>query len=145
MPNTIATIKVSFVGLILLAVAVLILPIAQTAAWDISMQSELNAVFAALPGVIQHEHAVIRHGTDAEAIRDTLCKTGAYQTWRTKDNKYFNICQLPDGRWGFQIMVQDAARKWHEVTAFVKGNGSWSELVSYLIRNGAAKWTGVIK
>ena len=88
------------------------------------------------------EHSVIKHGADAiqiHTILDDPCR-GAHNTyqsrsWRTP-NKFFQTCQLDDGRWGFRV-VDKIKGIWHEKTSFVPGDGSYTHLVEYL--SGIAK------
>lgn len=94
--------------------------------------------------VMVNSHAVLRHGEDAIAIRACLDKKGTYQLWKSKTDpdKFFRICELEPGKFGFQI-VQCIIGGVCEKTAFIKGNGSWSELVRYLGRI-ATKFNGKI-
>jgi hypothetical protein len=44
---------------------------------------------------------------------------------------------LPDGRWGFMAIVQDAVDKlWYESTSFVKGDGTMGVLLKYMQKFG---------
>jgi hypothetical protein len=65
-------------------------------------------------------------------------KGGADQIWRSLDKKTFYLwCHLPDGRWGFMAIVQDAIdRLWYESTSFVKGDGTMGTLLKYLEKFG---------
>jgi hypothetical protein len=80
-------------------------------------------------------HAVTRHGSEALNIRDCLDRNGDFQVWKSTqfDNQFFRVCELGNGKFGLQI-VREEGGVLHEVTAFVKGNGSWGELVKYLSR-----------
>jgi hypothetical protein len=95
--------------------------------------------------VIVQQHAVDRHGADAVAIRDCLQQNGAYQTWFDKQaGTFYFLCQLADGRWGFQAAVEDivnGVKALVEKTAFVKGSGTWMELIEYLSKF-ATRYTG---
>ncbi len=83
--------------------------------------------------VLVNSHAVIKHGDNAIAIRSCLDTKGEYQIWKsiTDPNKFFRICELEPGNFGFQI-VQCLATGVCEKTAFIKGNGTWGELMKYL-------------
>jgi hypothetical protein len=73
------------------------------------------------------------------AIRKCLGdKNGADEIWRSSDRKTFYLwCQLPDGRWGFMAIVQDAIdRFWYESTSFIKGNGTRETLLKYIQKFG---------
>src|SRR3990172_9143089 len=92
-----------------------------------------------IPQIQYQPHAVERHGSDALAIRKCLNdKGGADQIWRSFDKKTFYLwCQLPDGRWGFMAIVQDAIDKlWYESTSFVKGDGTMGALLRYIEKFG---------
>jgi len=92
-----------------------------------------------IPEIKYQPHAVEKHGSDALAIRKCLNdKGGADEIWRTFDNKtYYLWCHLPDGRWGFMAIVQDAIDKlWYESTSFVKGDGTMGTLLRYLEKFG---------
>jgi len=116
------------------------------------VQPDRRALYAAMAGilvllmaaaglaVIPQDHAFLRHGDDAATIRRCLDDNGAYQTWAKADGTFYQVCKLPDGRWGLQAIIRDAGR-WVEKTAFVKGDGSWSALTRYLTQF-ATRWTG---
>ena len=97
--------------------------------------------------VIVQQHAVDRHGADAEAIRNCLKQNGAYQTWfDKKSGTFYFLCQLADGRWGLQAVVEDIVdglKALVEKTAFIKGTGTWTELIDYLAKF-ASRYTGPI-
>jgi len=81
--------------------------------------------------VVVHEHAVQRHGSDAESIRQCLDDKGPYQLWRNLDGQtYYKLCQFDDSRWGLQAIVKEGD-VWHEKTAFVRGDGSWNDLEQF--------------
>jgi hypothetical protein len=92
-----------------------------------------------IPEIKYQPHAVEKHGSDALAIRKCLNdKGGADEIWRSFDNKtYYLWCRLPDGRWGFMAIVQDAIDKlWYESTSFVKGDGTMGALLRYVEKFG---------
>ena len=92
-----------------------------------------------IPEINYQPHAVEKHGSDALAIRRCLNdKGGADEIWRSFDNKTFYLwCHLPDGRWGFMAIVQDAIDKlWYESTSFVKGDGTLGALLRYMEKFG---------
>jgi hypothetical protein len=92
-----------------------------------------------VPQIQYQPHAVERHGSDALAIRKCLNdKGGADEIWRSFDKKtFYLLCHLPDDRWGFMAIVQDAVdRLWYESTSFVKGDGTASALLKYLEKFG---------
>jgi hypothetical protein len=92
-----------------------------------------------IPQIQYQPHSVEKHGADALAIRKCLNdKNGADEIWRSSDRKTFYLwCQLPDGRWGFMAIVQDAVdRLWYESTSFIKGEGTREALLKYLEKLG---------
>ncbi len=125
-------ILVSFI-VFLTTIALLILVTALRA------QSPAIATVKPIPQIQYQPHAVEKHGADALAIRKCLNdKGGADQIWRSSDKKTFYLwCQLPDGRWGFMAIVQDAIdRLWYESTSFVKGDGALGDLLKYMEKFG---------
>jgi hypothetical protein len=92
-----------------------------------------------IPEIKYQPHAIEKHGSDALAIRKCLNdKGGADEIWRSFDNKTFYLwCHLPDGRWGFMAIVQDAIDQlWYESTSFVKGDGAIGALLKYMEKFG---------
>jgi hypothetical protein len=92
-----------------------------------------------IPQIQYQPHAVEKHGSDALAIRKCLNdKSGADEIWRSFDKKTFYLwCHLPDGRWGFMAIIQDAIDKlWYESTSFVKGDGTMGALLKYIEKFG---------
>lgn len=87
--------------------------------------------------VIFGSHAVERHGNDARAIRRCMMDDGPLTVYQASDTFYL-ICRLPDGRFGLQAVKKGAYKLYHEMTAFVKGNGSYDELMAYMGRIGAS-------
>jgi hypothetical protein len=101
--------------------------------------SSTVAAIKPIPQIQYQPHAVEKHGSDALAIRKCLNdKGGADEIWRSFDKKTFYLwCHLPDSRWGFMAIVQDAVdRLWYESTSFVKGDGTMGTLVKYLEKFG---------
>jgi hypothetical protein len=101
--------------------------------------SSTVAAVKPIPEIKYQRHAVEKHGSDALAIRKCLNdKGGADEIWRSFDKKTFYLwCQLPDDRWGFMAIVQDAVdRLWYESTSFVKGDGTMGILLRYMEKFG---------
>ena len=108
-------------------------------ATSLRAQSRAVADVKPIPQIQYQSHAVERHGSDALAIRKCLNdKGGADQIWRSLDKKTFYLwCQLPDERWGFMAILQDAVdRLWYESTSFVKGDGTMANLLKYMEKFG---------
>jgi hypothetical protein len=104
-----------------------------------NIPSSTIAAIKPIPEIKYQPHAVEKHGSDALAIRKCLNdKGGADEIWRSFDKKTFYLwCHLPDGRWGFMAIVQDAIDKlWYESTSFVKGDGTMGNLLRYMEKFG---------
>ena len=91
--------------------------------------------WSALP-VIFGSHAVDKHGDDARAVRRCMMDDGPQMVYQVQDT-YYLICKLADGRFGLQAVKRGAYKLYHELTAFVKGNGTIDELMAYMQRIGA--------
>lgn len=84
-------------------------------------------------------HAVKKHGAEALAIRQSCEQKGPIDVWRSLspgDEKFFQLCELQDGRIGLRIL-KCTAKGWMELTAFVAkgrlGNGTWARTEEYLL------------
>ncbi len=100
-----------------------------------------------IPTVVPDQHADDEHPVDAALIRKCLGdKKGADVIWRHANHeKFYLLCHLPDGRWGFQAIYRDAKGIWREITAFIKGDGSRQIMEKYLSQfsakfNGPYPW-----
>lgn len=93
--------------------------------------------YSTLP-VIFGTHAVDKHGDEARAIRRCNMDQGPRLVFKAHDTFYL-LCQLEDGRWGLQAVKKGFQGLYHELTAFVKGKGTYSELMSYMQRIGASR------
>lgn len=86
--------------------------------------------------VALNDHAVMKHGNDALAVRNCLDNNGPVQVWRTFDKAtYFLICKTGDREFGIQPVTKDGFEK----TAFIKG--AWNDTMKYLGKLGT-KFTG---
>ena len=105
----------------------------------------LLGLFAALtPGwgvgnhvpVSETDHAKIKHGDDAAAIRRCMDKKGPHDVWRVSSpqfpNHFIRTCRLDDGRWGIQFIQWTKDRIWREKTSFVVKDGTREQLTEYL-------------
>jgi hypothetical protein len=92
---------------------------------------------ALLLAVIYGTHAVARHGTEADAVRECMSSNGPIQRWRYPDNnRIVSVCQLPDGKFGIQV-----TERLREVTSYIKNRMSRLEQVETYLRNrGAVKY-----
>jgi hypothetical protein len=92
--------------------------------------------------VIYGAHAADRHGDDALAIRRCLERNGPYQVWYDRRaGRWFFLCRLPDGRWGTWI-AEKISGVFHEVTAYVKRQGTWRQVLEWLTAQGATRVRG---
>lgn len=95
--------------------------------------------------VENRDHAVIKHGLDAQKIRSCLNKNGpdevwAFTSWR-RANHFIQTCKLDDGRWGLRIIQGTKAGRWLERTSFIVKNGTKQELREYVTAR-AVRFTG---
>lgn len=94
-------------------------------------------VLAGAVAVKAAPHAIAKHGQDAAAIWDCLDSNGPSEIWQSASwrtpNKYFQVCQISDGRWGFRIIEWLERRGvWKERTSFIPGDGSYRTLFEHL-------------
>lgn len=84
--------------------------------------------------VIENSHAELAHGAEAVSVRQCLQNPNnniQLWVWRHDPRKWARACQLPDGRWGLQI-IQLTWRGWQEKTAFIPKDGSWPMFKEYI-------------
>jgi len=95
-------------------------------------------ISAALPA----SHAVIRHGDDALAVRQCLRERGPALVFRDRveRDKYYLMCELPDGRWGLQV-VKDLKTRLQEITSFIRRDPTFQGVKTYIERH-ATRYTG---
>ena len=125
-----------FAGLIFLLLAIIAGAILIN---NLNAQTATIAAVKSIPPIQYQPHSVEKHGADALAIRKCLNdKNGADEIWRSSDRKTFYLwCQLPNRRWGFMAIVQDAIdRLWYESTSFIKGDGTREALLKYMQKVG---------
>ena len=108
--------------LALLAVAVLVLLVA---GW-LALQ------------VVPREHAVKKHGAEAETIRKCLNDNGPDQVWKFtshRRNNHFIQCGKLDGDrdfWGIRIIQRMKDGRYEERTSFVVKDGTRQQMVEYV-------------
>lgn len=117
------------------------------AVWDVETWVVTAMELPAIPRAQQVVHAARAHDEpDVEAIR--RCYDGGnpvFQLWREKDKiTYHCFFELPDGRLGDRIIAKDH-QGWFERTAFVPKDGTWKSILDWLMRKGAARYTGPVK
>jgi putative hemolysin len=108
-------------------------------AWPLLLAAGLAVVMAA--AVVPFPHAAEKHGDDAVAVRQCVNRGSTVQYRDRRDpGKFYLLCQLPDGRWGLQIVAR-AGKVLEEITSFVRGEGTWDEVSGYVLRF-ATKFNG---
>ena len=89
-------------------------------------------------------HSIAKHGADAAAIHNALDCAGPSSVWQSRSwrsqNKFFQTCQLDDGRWGCRI-VQVGRNAMRELTSFVVKDGTRLRLVEYLSARARCVWS----
>ena len=94
----------------------------------------LLAVLALIVAAITYQtHAVQRHGSEAQTVRECLSRNGAIEKWMNFDNgRQALICQVRDGLWGIQIRKNN-----REITSFLKNKLTRIDQVyQYLVNQG---------
>lgn len=99
-----------------------------------------NTGTKATPVIGNITHAELNH-PEAVQIRQCLKSSKLEIKFATKDRqKWFLPCQLPNGKWGMVILDKIG----EEITAFVKGDGSYTAFLLYMVRQGATKTNEVL-
>ena len=89
----------------------------------------------ATPVIGDITHAELNH-PEAVQIRMSLAKAKTELKWCTKDKqKWFLPTQLPNGKWGMCIFDKTG----EEITAFIKGDGSFTAFLMYMARQCATR------
>lgn len=98
----------------------------------------LLAVAVVALAIILSAHATVKHGSDAEAVRQACSQNGHYQLWQAleRPGKYYRVCKVDTGVFGLQI-VECTARGIRERTSFIPGKsqlpaGSYGRVYEYL-------------
>ena len=90
--------------------------------------------------VSSQPHAVKAHGSEAEMVRECMKKDHYPMRFQKEGtNRYYNLCQLPDGRWGLMVTVIERVGdvlKEVEITSFIPKNGTLDAVMNYLVANG---------
>lgn len=121
------------------------------------ISGQLQATAATTTGEVQvvyREHAVKKHAEEAVATRNACESNGVYRRFRSYSpkhpNKFYEVCQLPDGRFGLRIVralcrTADGVVVVEEATSFIPGHGpgkgSWKVVRDYVTqRAGKFRW-----
>lgn len=91
-------------------------------------------LFAGLQ-VVTHDHAIIRHGNDAEQVRKCASSNSPFMIWQKfNSDRYHCLYDMPDGRVGDQIsQLEQRTGLWHEITSFIFDMGL-PGVIDYLSR-----------
>lgn len=97
----------------------------------------ISLLFAVL--YVLSEHAVERHGTEAEIVQACIEKNGAIQEWLQPNGRLARVCQLDDGKFGIEIVDEEG----NNITAFIKNRMRTLEQVEQYLANKGAQliWT----
>jgi len=86
--------------------------------------------------VIYCEHAVARHGQDAEQVRQCMRERGPVaHLMNISNGRHYFVCQLDERTFGIQIMVK-SGQTWREVSSFTKNKLHTLEQVIRYLNNG---------
>lgn len=64
-------------------------------------------------------HSLLRHSSEADAVHQA-CKQNPIGYWEDGNGKSFLLCQLPDGSFGIQVLIDKLNGVKGEVTSFVR-------------------------
>ena len=64
-------------------------------------------------------HSLLRHTSEAEMVHQA-CKQNPIGYWEADNGKSFLLCQLPDGSFGIQVLVEKLNGVKGEVTSFIR-------------------------
>jgi hypothetical protein len=82
-------------------------------------------------------HAIIKHGADAQLVRQCMSEGRNIQTWEDSFGRKIQVCEIEPGLWGLMVSERvDGA--WKEVTSFVKRNAKTLADVEHYISNSRA-------
>ena len=76
----------------------------------------LLALLVLVAAIIYGTHAIEKHGSQAQAVRDCIANGGTMQLWvNPQTGRQAEVCQLPTGKFGIHV-----TRYGREVTSFIK-------------------------
>jgi hypothetical protein len=110
------------IAVIVIALALLLIPIAASAVETMTYE---------------RSHAVEKHGlSTAESIRNCINKNGPMQTWQNPANgRQALVCEISPGKFGIQVRQSKDGSAWEEITAFVKEKFTRISQVEQYLRN----------
>lgn len=91
---------------------------------------------AAYIAVIQlNNHAIRRHGADAQAVRQCANDSNLLQVWQKNgSDRYHCLFKMPDGRIGDMLVQLDEQGYWHEISSFPRYEQTLGEVEKSLGR-----------
>lgn len=118
-------------GMLLVAFVIMVLAF-------IPMPTRSNELLNDISFYAEAIHTNATRFEEAEAVRKCMYYNGYMQLWFKEDDdgaKYIQVCQLPNGKFGIQIM---AANLQKEITAFIKNKMKRLSQVEKYLQNGGA-------
>ncbi|KAA3644801.1 MAG: hypothetical protein DWQ07_15460 [Chloroflexi bacterium] len=91
-------------------------------------------------------HSITRHGiSEVSAIHNCIQQNGPVMTFRstTDPNRFYQLCQLPDGRFGMRTVQHLGEGLYKHVTSFIPKDGSWPLVREYILKF-ATRFTGAM-
>ncbi len=108
--------------------------------WMFALIALLVAAYLIAAAAVQMQnHADLKHGAEAELVRQCIQKNGVLDTWVKPDGRRVDICNVPDGRYGLHIYALDDNGTVHEITAFIKNKFHSFDQVSRYLKNCGAE------
>ena len=86
--------------------------------------------------VVDRDHAVEKHGIEAEQIRKCLDTRGADQLWKftshRREDHFIQCARLAPDSWGIRIIQRLKDGSYLERTSFIVKNGTLFEMIEYV-------------
>lgn len=84
------------------------------------------------------QHATVKHGDDAEAVRQCMNERGPVaHLYSSTNGRHYFVCQLDEALFGISVMVKDGMQ-WREITSFSKSKmHTLEQVIKYLNNSGA--------
>jgi len=87
--------------------------------------------------VIFQNHAVLQHGTEALAVRQS-CSNNVFVVWKEPCGCEHNLTRMPSGKVGDMITKTDGVNK-VEISSFIPKDGVLGRIEYWLLGKGAKK------
>lgn len=100
----------------------------------------IAAILVTLAVVTQlNFHALLRHGSDAEQVRQN-CNNGHEVTRGfAPDGKIFRVCLIEPEKYGIQVLIKNIDGTFREITSFIyrkEKGATFQQVIDYLTRQG---------